>query len=288
MIVVYHADPDGFCAAWLASLAFPNDHELIPLSISNKHKTEFNFTGKDVILADISFPWETTIEFRKSANSLIVIDHHKTALRELSNFPSCIIDLTKSSARLMYEYLKKLQPKSKALEVTEWVVDYVNDRELWKHELLNTRAINAAIQSLPFAPEHWTSFACDGMTAATTIGLPILRYINLNIEKHLNHCSPMRLIGYNAKTCNCTAVKIWSDLLHTMLISDNSIDIAVAWCDTTDNRRIYSLRSRKNGPDVEEIARSFGGGGHEHAAGFSVKAKSDPSLPFKTEGIELL
>jgi nanoRNase/pAp phosphatase (c-di-AMP/oligoRNAs hydrolase) len=29
-----------------------------------------------------------------------------------------------------------------------------------------------------------------------------------------------------------------------------------------------SLRSRDDGPDVSEIAKRFGGGGHEHAAGF--------------------
>ena len=41
----------------------------------------------------------------------------------------------------------------------------------------------------------------------------------------------------------------------------------------TDEHRIYSLRSDKNGLDVSEIAAKYGGGGHFHAAGFKV-AKS--------------
>jgi len=32
----------------------------------------------------------------------------------------------------------------------------------------------------------------------------------------------------------------------------------------------FSVRSPAEGSDVSEIAKTFGGGGHEHAAGFEV------------------
>jgi nanoRNase/pAp phosphatase (c-di-AMP/oligoRNAs hydrolase) len=38
----------------------------------------------------------------------------------------------------------------------------------------------------------------------------------------------------------------------------------------TDKSRVFSLRSSKGGVDVGEVAKLFGGGGHKHAAGFSV------------------
>jgi uncharacterized protein len=37
------------------------------------------------------------------------------------------------------------------------------------------------------------------------------------------------------------------------------------------NGQVFSLRSCENGVDVSEIAKQFGGGGHKHAAGFTVK-----------------
>ena len=46
-----------------------------------------------------------------------------------------------------------------------------------------------------------------------------------------------------------------------------------------DGRRYYSMRSREDGTDVGAIAASFGGGGHTHAAGFSVSLGPDGSLP---------
>jgi hypothetical protein len=52
----------------------------------------------------------------------------------------------------------------------------------------------------------------------------------------------------------------------------------VMWHDR-DGRRYYSMRSRENGTDVGAIATSFGGGGHTHAAGFSVALGPDGSLP---------
>ena len=52
----------------------------------------------------------------------------------------------------------------------------------------------------------------------------------------------------------------------------------VIWHDR-DGRRYFSMRSRQDGTDVGAIAASFGGGGHTHAAGFSVHLESDGALP---------
>ena len=52
----------------------------------------------------------------------------------------------------------------------------------------------------------------------------------------------------------------------------------VIWHDR-DGRRYFSMRSRADGTDVGTIAASFGGGGHTHAAGFSVALDPDGSVP---------
>ena len=44
---------------------------------------------------------------------------------------------------------------------------------------------------------------------------------------------------------------------------------AAGWFQRDDGRFVYSLRSRKGGIDVSEIARQYGGGGHRNAAGFT-------------------
>ena len=57
-----------------------------------------------------------------------------------------------------------------------------------------------------------------------------------------------------------------SDAGHILGVNE---PFAACYWDTAKGRT-YSLRSSEEGIDVSEIAKMFGGGGHEHAAGFSV------------------
>ena len=51
-------------------------------------------------------------------------------------------------------------------------------------------------------------------------------------------------------------------------------EFAVGWR-VSKGRKIFSLRSREDGTDVREIAQRFGGGGHTHAAGFTLAYEGD-------------
>ena len=46
---------------------------------------------------------------------------------------------------------------------------------------------------------------------------------------------------------------------------------SMSYCDCPGGLRSYSLRSR-NGFDVSEVAKAFGGGGHKASSGFTLKA----------------
>jgi oligoribonuclease NrnB/cAMP/cGMP phosphodiesterase (DHH superfamily) len=46
----------------------------------------------------------------------------------------------------------------------------------------------------------------------------------------------------------------------------------------TPNGRTFGLRSQKDGLDVSEIAKYYGGGGHKHAAGFTVSYQMAQTL----------
>jgi len=54
-------------------------------------------------------------------------------------------------------------------------------------------------------------------------------------------------------------------------------------------RRYFSLRSREGSTDVAQIAVKYGGGGHRHAAGFSVSLEGISTSPFSssTHGIPI-
>ncbi len=71
--------------------------------------------------------------------------------------------------------------------------------------------------------------------------------------------------GYDVPVLNASSAYV-SDAGHIM-----SVDEAFAACywDHPDGRS-FSLRSSEHGIDVAKVAKGYGGGGHEKAAGFTV------------------
>jgi hypothetical protein len=77
-----------------------------------------------------------------------------------------------------------------------------------------------------------------------------------------------------------TVPSVHSSVLTSQIGERLSADhpFCLIWHDR-NGRRYFSMRSREEGTDVGAIAASFGGGGHTHAAGFSVPLQADGSLP---------
>ena len=72
------------------------------------------------------------------------------------------------------------------------------------------------------------------------------------------------MAGYKVPAINTT--EFTSEIGHRLC---KGHPFAVMYNDIAD-KRIFSLRSDINGIDVSIIARMFAGGGHYHAAGFSM------------------
>ena len=87
-----------------------------------------------VYVLDFSYPRNTVIELWKN-HSLTLLDHHKTAQESLTGLPGCLVDLSKSGAALSWQHF---HPDQKMPDL----LAYVQDRDLWKFELPNSREIS--------------------------------------------------------------------------------------------------------------------------------------------------
>ena len=96
--VIYHADcTDGFGAAYSAWKLLGNRAEYHAC----KHGTPPpDVKGKNVVILDFSFGNATTKQMIEESNSLLVIDHHKSAMVELHDIANTHFDMTKSGAIL--------------------------------------------------------------------------------------------------------------------------------------------------------------------------------------------
>ena len=259
-VVLYHAEcADGFGAAWAIWNRFPTAR-FIPVKHGNPPPTGLD--GQRVVIVDFSYARETLETIAAQTQALLVLDHHITADKALAGLPYAYFDMKKSGAVLAWEWAHD-QP-------TPWLLDYVQDKDLWTWALPSSREINAAVASYPFDYHLWSRFKQNELEQE---GRAILRYENELVSKL---AAQAMLIDFQGAIVPSVHSAILTSQIGEQLSAEHPF--CVIWHDR-DGRRYYSMRSREDGTDVGAIAASFGGGGHTHAAGFSVALGADGSLP---------
>lgn len=275
-LVLYHAGCwDGFCAAWLAHKAFP-DAQFVPVQYGQEPP---DVTGRDVWILDFSYKRPVLLAMKEKAKDILVADHHKTAQADLEGLDWCIFDMEKSGARLTWELLwdNKLLPAAWLEDrpslcnlIAPWLVDYTEDRDLWRWSLPSSKAVNAALRTFPLEFALWDRLAKKHADELVQEGNAIIRYQQKLIESHVNHAYETDISGHKVLCVNCTCADLTSEVAGE-LAKDRPF--GVCWFEAEEgNMRVFSLRSRDGGIDVSEIAKAHGGGGHARAAGFSVPA----------------
>lgn len=270
LIISHSGCWDGFCAAWLMHTIYP-DAEYLWYHHGDEPPTVEDVAGRDVYILDFSFDRETLIGLHRASNSLIVLDHHKSAEEALQGLEFCTFDSAKSGARLTLEYildeaLSDDEAYSWTGEHFTWLVDYTEDRDLWKWELKHSREINAALRSYPLDFDVWDDLSKRVPARLVLEGEAILRYQQGVIESGVRHAGLALIAGHEVLVTNSTTM---TSEIAGELAKDRPF--GVCWFEKPDGTRIYSLRSTPTGLDVSEIAKRFGGGGHKHAAGFEVQ-----------------
>jgi oligoribonuclease NrnB/cAMP/cGMP phosphodiesterase (DHH superfamily) len=97
-------------------------------------------------------------------------------------------------------------------------------------------------------------------------GRIILDYQTLQVKRVIKQGFPLvNIAGYQVP---CINISTLTSEVGNELSKGHAF--AAMYFETTD-KRVYCLRSASDGIDVSAIAQKFGGGGHFHAAGFSVE-----------------
>lgn len=265
LLCIYHKNcADGFAAALAVKTWADENHltcEFIPAHYGD---TPPDVTGKAVYIVDFSYPRDVLIEMHSKALSLRVIDHHKSAQKDCEGLSFCIFDMEKSGAVLTWLTLFNTKPVPQLFE-------YIQDRDLWQWEMIHSKAVSAALQMLKHDFIVWGHYLSDQqIPKLIDRGHTIIRYQRRCIEKSIapDNVAMIEIAGHTVPCINTT---------HLISEIGNELAKGHPFCAMyfeTANKRIYSLRSDKNGIDVSEIAKLFGGGGHYHAAGFFIDIPS--------------
>jgi len=261
-LVIYHGDcTDGFTAAWAFKTLRPN----VAAAYAPAHHGDPppDVASKEVYILDFAYPRTQLIEMHAAAESLLVLDHHKTAQADLEGLPFCVFDMERSGAGIAWDYF------AEGRQSRPWLVDLVEDRDLWRYRFgEDTRYLNAYISTLPMTFEEWDRLASSGREEAIDKGTAIERYIEAYGEKAVKHAVMRPLGGTMVPVINITPQNA-SDHIDKLLKAYPTYPFAASFFLRGDGKWQFSLRARGDF-DVSEVAGSYGGGGHKSASGFVV------------------
>lgn len=253
--VFYHEGClDGFGAAWSAWKELGDDVRYVPHHPSRAFPDDLR-PGSRVFILDLGLPREELLELRDRHREVRVIDHHATWEPEMADLPFVTFDREHSAAVLTWRHFHPERDVPRLLR-------HVEDSDLARFELEDTREVAAALSSYPMEFERWEEVAVEELRRE---GEAIQRYREQLVEQVAGNARAAEVAGFRVPVANATSNV--SAVCTRMLEEYPDAPFAGAYWDTAAGDRRWSLRSRGE-VDVARIAEERGGGGHPAASGF--------------------
>jgi uncharacterized protein len=260
--VLYHAAcPDGFGAAWAAWKKFGENAKYIPVHPGDA-APELPREA-EVLMVDVACSRARLLELRTKVKSVTIVDHHVTNQKEIGDLPDTYFDMNQSGATLAWQFLHK------GKQIPELLL-YVEDRDLWRFKLPDSRELNAALSSYPRRFDLWEVLATMGIEKLKHDGGIILRAESRMIEEICENVFWTDIDGHRVPAVNTTVLR--SQVGDRLCQLHPTAPFAAYFFEKETVAgnliRCWGLRSPGR-MDVSEIAKKFGGGGHRDAAGFT-------------------
>lgn len=276
ILCIYHGNcADGFGAAWAVRHALGlSDHQFFAATHQGPPP---DVTGKRVVMVDFAYKKPVVEQMAEQAQSILILDHHKSAQAELAEYPEpppglhdhhgwipdfgvyALFDMERSGAGIAWDYFHGAARPP--------LIDHIEDRDLWRFRLSGTREIQAAVFSYPYEFGIWSRLILGtDLADLAKQGAAIERKHHKDIAELVAVTKRRMVIGGHDVPVANLPYTMASDAGHAMAKGQ---PFAACYWDTADGR-VFSLRSTDEGLDVSQIAVEYGGGGHRNAAGFRM------------------
>lgn len=281
-IVIFHYPcQDGLASAWVAYNAHKEKGLTVDLyPIAHGKPIDIGmFAGKRVICCDYAPSPEVLAELEHVVKSIQILDHHVTAQKALEGKSYAVFDMNRSGAGITWDwfYPDKSMPD---------FIQMIQDRDIWKWVVPGSKEFTAGlftmcstIEYMDFNKLFWlfeqmyldatkVSWYKELGTIISTLTDNKARAIG---DDHMGTITPFVFDGKLYRACVVNCFPDITSEAGNYISKSEQIDFAVLWRYHNPSKDFYvSLRSTGD-IDVSAIAKSFGGGGHKNAAGFSTK-----------------
>ncbi|MNE12204.1 hypothetical protein D3C80_1049880 [compost metagenome] len=297
-VVLYHRGcNDGIAAAWATREVLKDTAIYLPYQYGERLPDAV--AGSHLILVDLSLTVEQLSAIWPSqVKSVMIIDHHKTAIEALANVESVTtyadyleriqrgegsiwksFDMDYAGAVLTWAWFNNIDISKRVTQ--EWmeqmpeVLVYIQDYDLWRHRYPESKAVNAWLINGGLLMDRVGEMIADNgeiNSDVLTIGEAMLKY-DENIAKGVIKAYLEEYPYGKGKIALVNAPHHLRNLIGDMLAEKY---LFVVCYTRRKHKTIFSMRSTQF--DVSTIAERHGGGGHAAAAAFSVPNGPNQSL----------
>lgn len=302
-LIIYHDKcADGIVAAWACWRRWFDAPEY--LACNYGHQPPGDMEGKNILIVDFSFPEDALREMAwAGAQSIVVLDHHKTAQAALAPFQFhesspgaisagdvggmlrdlyelgrppiiAIFDMERSGARMAWDFAMGGEPGR--------LVTLSERYDLWRFQpgtMDDAEALHVEIQASDMTVQRMEAIDGELDIGGRPIerGRAILRWRDQLVAEIADRAHRRTVAGVSDVIAVECPYSLVSAVGHHLL--DKHPDAPFAAMSVTGEAAVtWSLRSHDDRMDVSEVAKSMGGGGHRNAAGFRVGTTSPAEL----------
>lgn len=289
-IVIFHQNcMDGFASACVVARYLNGEHVEADFHAAQYGETPPDAADRDVYIVDFSYPESVMLGIATSCARFVWLDHHETSRETYEHMVSFADE---RGGMLLWT----LQHSDEACGATmAWahffgrppprVLQYVEDRDLWRWEMDESRAASAGLAAMWRGSWACPDLAwCDFFDAnviqrALATGALLVAEQASRVKGAIKRAELVTIDGIRALATNSATDQ--SEVGEGLCCAETSdaggptfypsVGV-VYWKDAslTGTPWVHSLRSR-DGTDVSVIAKARGGGGHKAAAGFRAE-----------------
>ncbi|VVA19613.1 PREDICTED: phosphoesterase [Prunus dulcis] len=236
-------------------------------------------------------------EISSRVPSVVVLDHHKTALEttRIGENVTGVLDMNRSGATIAFDYFKskidgdsgnKNEAVVAQFDRVRRLFEYVEDGDLWRWSLPNSKAFSSGLKDLNFQydvglnPSLFQQLLSLDLESLISQGMASLSKKQKLIDEALNQSYEIALGG--GAFGNCLAVnadsisELRSELGHQLATKSRSLNLrgigAVLYrVPELENDQMLKISLRSvDTEDTTPISQEFGGGGHQSASSFML------------------
>lgn len=265
IVVLYHSGcPDGFGAAYAAWKKFGDSAEYIPVKYGED--VPEGLAGRDVYIVDFCYESDEAMqELADTIAKLVVLDHHESSRVRVENVSEHVFDTNRSGSTIAWSYFHPDTPIPRLMQ-------YLEDGDLYRYALPETRDIFSYLLVLPFEFHSWDAFVTRLENDTTRADLlktaaAYTEFFNALAESSIDRAKKVRFEGYEvyfaATHPNITMKSYVGNQLYKKLPPFALM--------VTAHPDGFGVSIRSDGSvDVSKIAAKYGGGGHPGSSGFFI------------------